>query len=277
MVFRNYVIRNNIDLILSKGPHYMYTKTKPLCVANWKMNLSFEKTYEFCITHADLFKDLALKQEVTLVLCPSPESLASVSTIFKDSPIKVGAQNCSQFQTGPYTGEVSAQSLAQLRCSYGIVGHSERRRLCNETNKEVALKAKNLLAESIIPIICIGELYKTDSIQEVFDFLEVQLEPVFQITALYDTQPIVIAYEPVWSIGTGTIPSEDHLIKIFSWLHKICVNQSKTAHCSLLYGGSVNEKNINTLRKIDYLDGFLIGNASLDFQNFEKIVSLISV
>jgi triosephosphate isomerase (TIM) len=256
----------------------MHTKIKPLCVANWKMNLSFDKTYEFCTTYADRFKTLSSHHDIQLVLCPSPESLALTAHIFKDSTVKIGAQNCSHFQAGPYTGEISAQSLAQIGCKYSIIGHSERRIFFHETNETIALKTKNLLNASVIPIVCIGEPQPTESMQEIFDYLLSQLDPIFHAIASLESQLIIIAYEPVWSIGTGVIPSIDHLTKIFKWLHNLCTQQTTpSGSYSFLYGGSIHAQNINCFKHIAHLDGFLVGNASLDFQNFEKIVSLISV
>ncbi len=253
----------------------MYSKTK-ICIANWKMNLSFEKTREFCTNYAAPLKTLAL-QNITLVVCPSPESLALTAGFFKESAVKVGAQNCSSFETGAFTGELSAISLAQIGCSYSIVGHSERRIYFHETNHDVALKVKNLLNVSITPIVCIGEPHRCNSVDETYAILIKQLEPIFNIIKSFSSYSIIIAYEPVWAIGTGDTPDPEYLKKIFAWLHEVCIKETSSGRCTLTYGGSVHSGTVSVLNAIPHLEGFLVGGASLHFQNFEKIVSLISV
>jgi triosephosphate isomerase len=272
-----YDINNNIHITLSKGPISMYSKTKPFCIANWKMNLTFDKTREWCAMHENELRTLALHNS-TIVLCPSPESLSITADFFKNSAVAIGAQNCSSFESGPYTGEVSALSLAQVGCTYGLVGHSERRTHFHETVHDSALKVKNFLNAAITPILCIGEPQRTDSLQEIVNTLTAQLEPVLQmINNRAEAYSIGIAYEPVWAIGTGAVPSTERLTKIFTWLQETCAKKIPSARHFLIYGGSVNTDTIPQLKNIPHLEGFLIGGASLDFQNFQKIVSLISV
>lgn len=253
----------------------MYTKTKPLIVANWKMNLSFNKTNEYCLTYADQFKQLATRYAITLVLCPSPESLATVATIFKGSPVKIGSQQSSQYINGAFTGELSPLSLAEIGCSYCIVGHSERRKIFHETDATIACIAQTLLHHSITPIVCIGENNATQPMETTYNYLKEQLDPLFvQLSTI--TKPIIIAYEPTWAIGNDRIASPDHIEKVLDWIHSYCSDQRPTSSSTLLYGGSITHQNAQFLKDINYLDGLLIGSASLDFQNFEKIVSLIS-
>ncbi len=258
--------------------HHISTKaamTKEfIYVANWKMNATFRESIDFATTnHDDL---LALAGPSTqIVLCPSFDSITPLAQIFDTTPIAIGAQDCSSRAKGSYTGQVSAQSIHQVGCTHCIIGHSERRLLNHESNEEVAEKLIHLLDFDITPIVCIGELleeYEAGKTQEV---LTMQLAPLFEtLSALPAAQnkSILLAYEPVWSIGTGKVASVEHLHEIFSWLASRIVTASIPARFSLLYGGSVSGDNAQKLKEIDNISGFLIGRASIDFQVFKKIV-----
>ncbi len=206
------------------------------------------------------------------MLCPSYPALFSLNELLADSPIQLGAQNCSPHEEGAYTGQVSARSLKEAGCSYCIVGHSEVRRYLHASDMDVAHAAYNLCSQNIEPIICIGETQEAREAQRTMHIIEAQLEPVLGILK-NTTKPIIIAYEPVWAIGTGTVPELSYLQDIFNKIHALISKTHKGAW-RLIYGGSVSESTIAALSRISHLSGFLIGGASLDFQNFEKIVSL---
>ncbi len=256
------------------------------------------KAINFAKDNFEQFHALAENQEAKLILCPSFESLASIINILKSTRISIGAQNCSQHKEGAYTGEVSAQSLAEIGCQYCIVGHSERRQYFGETNEMVAEKVAQLHEYNIQPIICIGETKQEHEKKQVYDVLTKQLAPVLETVRflqqaspfakatedrqdkgkigapklMFGVKNIIIAYEPVWSIGTGIIPDHTYLEQVFIWLGEQIKKYLPNTHIQLLYGGSVNEQNISNLKQILYINGFLIGGASTDFQKLKKIV-----
>ncbi len=239
-----------------------------LFVANWKMMMPLTKAISFCKDNKNTL--IVLSNSSQLIICPSFPILKLLTTIFENTQVAIGAQNCSRYKEGAYTGEVSSEMLAAMGCLYCIIGHSERRRYFGETNEDVAEKAKQLLACNIQPIICIGETKQEYENQETFRVLTEQLAPICH--TIKKEKSIIIAYEPVWSIGTGIIPSQRYLTMIFSWLFdhmKQVVNNP-----IFLYGGSVMENNVALIKQIPFVSGFLIGSASTDFQMFEKIVLL---
>jgi triosephosphate isomerase len=250
---------------------------KPLLfVANWKMNLFFDQAVEYISTQYDSFCALADKVPAGLVLCPSFDSLYPISQLVKATSIAVGAQDCSAHHKGSFTGQVSAESLQALGIKYCIIGHSERRMNNAESNEDVAKKCRQLFDCGISPVVCVGETKADYDSGRTLSVLEEQLQPV--IVAMKDYAPLdkhlrfCIAYEPVWSIGTGEIASLDHLETVFAWLSQQ-LEWLDTRNIRLLYGGSVNLKALEKLVKITQFHGFLIGGASLRFKEFEKIIN----
>lgn len=248
---------------------------KYLYIANWKMNLSFTQSINFCKNNHDALQQLST-DTADIVLCPSFVALAPIAEIFKNHSIAIGAQDCSDNESGAYTGEVSAVSLTEIGIKYCIVGHSERRMYHHETTEKVVNKIKLLYANNIVPIICIGEAQEDFEHKKTCTILAQQLEPI--LAALSQLQqkksPVIIAYEPVFSIGTGIIPEQEHLTTVFTWIAKLIHTQLPHHTTQLLYGGSVNQNNIATLKKIPPINGFLIGGASTDFEQLKKIVTL---
>jgi len=250
-----------------------------LYIANWKMNSSFEQSLAFCTHNKTALLQLSMRPDTKLVLCPSFPALYSISQLFTNSSLSIGAQNCSEHMQGAYTGQVDALSLAQVGCTYCIIGHSESRAYCGETNEQIGKKITCLREQNIIPIICIGET-KIDYEQgKTFALLEQQLRPIVEAltrktltSEVHTNNYYLIAYEPIWAIGTGNTPSVEYLTKVFSWIREYCVQHLPAKPIQLLYGGSVDENDAATLKKISGIDGFLIGSASLDFQKLQKIV-----
>jgi len=239
-------------------------------IANWKMMMPSTKAINFCKDNRSALVDLGLSSH--LVICPSFPVLEPLIKIFEKTKVDIGAQNCSRYKDGAYTGEVSSQTLAEIGCHYCIVGHSERRRYFGETNEDIAQKVKQLIACNIEPIICIGETKQEYDNQETFRVLTEQLVPVCRV--INQSRPVIVAYEPVWAIGTGVIPDKDYLITIFSWLVDYMQQQGMSSNIRFLYGGSVNEHNVVLIKKISFVSGFLVGGASTDFQMLQKIVLL---
>lgn len=242
---------------------------KKLFVANWKMNKSLTASLDFCTIHKTSLEKLTNHAEV--VLCPSFPALFSMFQMIKNTKIRLGAQTCSSHEKGPYTGQVNAQSLKEVGCHYCIIGHSEQRRDAHLTNEDIAKQATRLLDVGIEPIICIGESKETFMNHTTKAVLEHQLHPVLKAIQSFN-QPVTIAYEPIWAIGTGIIPEDAYIQDIFIWLTHI-LQEKLQSTWRLLYGGSVNPDTIMSFKTVTHLDGFLIGDASLNFQKFEKIVS----
>lgn len=238
-----------------------------LYVANWKMQLSYAKSIDFARNNKNSF--LEFSKTNTIVLCPSFDALASITQLFKNTAIKIGAQNCAPYPLGPYTGEVAAESLHELGCTYCIVGHSERRTYFHETDSLIGQKTKLLLENNIMPIVCIGETKEQHEKKETHTVLRTQLEALSHVNKT--DKKIIIAYEPIWAIGTGIAAHPSYIQEIFNWLTQECT-RSLGADYQLLYGGSVNEANAKEIKNISGINGFLIGNASLDFQKFQNIV-----
>jgi triosephosphate isomerase len=244
-------------------------KKKYLFVANWKMQLPVNHAVQLCADNSASLKGMA--DMSTIVVCPSFEALYPVSKVLEDTGAALGAQNCSMYRPGAYTGEVSARSLAELGCTYCIVGHSERRLLSHETNQDTANKIARLIENNITPLICIGETKQEYEDKKTKLVLATQLQ---LLTTIQLPHHCIFAYEPVWAIGTGQIPTQVYLTEVFAWIRQHCATQLPGVARTLLYGGSVTDQNIKNLTQIKDIDGFLIGGASLDFQKFQNIVSL---
>ncbi len=241
-------------------------------VANWKMNLSFNHSIAFCIQNKDALQQIT--SHANIILCPSFDALATMSNVLENTNIMIGAQNCSEYATGAYTGEVSAISLAEIGVTHCIVGHSERRTYYNETTEQIIKKIYLLYATNIIPIICIGETHQDFINNKTFNILTEQLFPIINAIKQQTEKikKIMFAYEPVWSIGTGIIPEQQQLNALFAWLSDFVHTQLPDYDIQLLYGGSVNKNNISSLKKTPHINGFLIGGASTQFEQFKNII-----
>lgn len=249
---------------------------KPCMIAaNWKMNFTADEARQFISHYQSDFSSLC-HDMISLVLFPSFEALRDAKKSFPDNRIKIGAQDCSAFPKGSFTGQVSAESLREIGCSHVIIGHSERRTYAHENNSEIRKKIEQALQHNLTPILCIGENIQEYENGITKTILETQLEILKSIDQrMYASNGIIIAYEPVWSIGTGNIPSLDHLNHVFSWITSFV--KPAMPFFRFLYGGSVNEHTIKILHTLDSLDGFLIGKASMDFQVLKKIVDCITL
>jgi len=246
-----------------------------LFVANWKMEMSINQSIDYCQDNLEGFVDLCQSFGQKIVLCPTFPALGFIMVIIEGSPVVLGAQNCSEFISGPYTGQVAASSLAQLGCKYCIIGHSEQRRYCGETDEIVARKARMLFNAGIVPIVCVGESDDGCNIGTTTALIEQQLKCLKNHLTDVDPleNPLIIAYEPVWAIGTGKVPSQEYLTGVYDNLDRLCKNMFPyPMSYQFLYGGSVNEDSIEQLKQIEMIAGFLIGSASLDFQKFKNLV-----
>ena len=242
-------------------------KRKKIVAGNWKMNMTMDESIKLI---AEL--EQISENNIEIKIAPAYTNLYKSISLLMSSQIEVIAQNLHQEKNGAYTGEISAEMLADNKIVHSIVGHSERRTLLAETNEKINIKIKQLLSHNITPILCIGENLEqrdTNTFKQVIDF---QLETAFKNIKIYD-QTIIIAYEPIWSIGTGVIPEISQINEAHEFiktkmkqLYPKNVNQFKIA-----YGGSVNLKNYNAILSSVAVDGVLVGGASLDSRSFYEI------
>ena len=197
------------------------------------------------------------------MICPTAPALVGISQILKDSGIAIGAQTCSEFEKGAYTGQIAAKTIAQTGCSYIIVGHSEER-TAGISNEQIAQKALRALEAGVIPVICIGESKEAHDSGNTEHVLRAQLAVIKEAI---QTAPAYIAYEPVWAIGSGKIPETKELTTTIAFIKK------EMPGCAIMYGGSVTPNNTKELLAIEHVCGLLVGDASLDFKEFQKIIS----
>lgn len=220
-----------------------------IIIGNWKMN----GTNEFAVKFINEINKIETKNCV--VICP-PTGLIP---IFKDFRYQVGAQNCFYKNNGAFTGETSPALLKDLGCSYVLIGHSERRNIFGEKDELLYKKWESAIANNLKPVVCIGERAEEKSRWK--EVLKKQLD-------LYlgkDISTTIFAYEPVWSIGTGIIPSVDEIFEVYTFIKSVINNPQ------ILYGGSVNSKNYQQI--LQYTDGLLIGGASLKIEEFSVIMN----
>lgn len=189
----------------------------------------------------------------TLILCASPLNIANYNL----TNCYWGSQNVSKDTTGAHTGEVAASQLKSYGVKYCIVGHSERRTDQKETNEEIALKIKNLYEQGITPILCVGETKEERELGKVNSIIEEEISIATKNLTSEEKDNLIVAYEPIWSIGTGLIPTNEQIEEVFELIKELLPTTK------VLYGGSANEKNIDELKQCSLIDGYLLGGLSL--------------
>ena len=234
------------------------------------MNINIEESIKYLKDFSGYYQKENNKE---VVFCPTYTSLAG-SVNKRLDLVKYGAQNVNSHKSGAHTGEISISMLKELFCEYCIVGHSERRSLYSDNNYDINLKLKLLLENSIIPILCVGETEKERQSGNSCNIVTEQLSACLEGMTLSDENKILIAYEPVWAIGSGN----NATISDVSSMNETIVNHMntlgyKTDQFYILYGGSVNINNILDLKSAKYLNGFLIGGASLNPLDFWNIIN----
>lgn len=244
-----------------------------IVAGNWKSNETFNQA-------DDLINDIAEglrafdSTDVDVIVCPPFPYLELVQDAAEDVEFFVGAQNVSKFDNGAYTGEVSAQMLQSMNVDYCIVGHSERRKYFFETNQDVAEKVNKLLALDITPIVCVGESLEDREAGKHFDVIKEQVsQGLFHLSA-EAMEKVIIAYEPVWAIGTGKTATKEQAQEMHAFIRKMLAEKysdDTAQEISILYGGSCNAKNAKDLFAQQDVDGGLIGGASLKAADFIEI------
>ena len=239
------------------------------CVANWKMNFNSSNTKSFLENWEK--KDLNNK-EVKTIFCPSFTELNTTAELLQNSDSELGAQNVYYLSNGAYTGEISCRMLKDLGCNWVIIGHSERRAIFGETDEMVCHKLNKLTSENMYPIVCIGETKDERENGKTEEVLSRQLLVAFENQKGKNIEHTVIAYEPVWAIGTGITATIDMISEAHQCIRNIFnTNGFNGNEISILYGGSVTNENAAELSNITDVDGFLVGGASLDVEKFYAI------
>ncbi len=249
---------------------------KKLYIAgNWKMNKNEQETAEY-FTQLLLVQD-QVQDSIEQIICPPFLYLHSSKKLTQISKIIIGAQNVSDRENGAFTGEISAQMLKDMGITHCIIGHSERRQYFHESNELIGKKYIILKKYGIIPIICIGETLEQRESGHTNNVLREQLEGIFRDKVIQEDEQLLIAYEPVWAIGTGKTATPDMAQEVHSLIRNwliINYNHSTAERIPLLYGGSVKPDNIQELMNQDDIDGALIGGASLEITSYIKMIEL---
>lgn len=244
-----------------------------IVIANWKMKLGvFESIQLVKKLKLAFLKKLWQEQ---IIICPDFLSLPSSRQALLRSKLKLGAQNCFWQENGSYTGEVSVKNLSSLGVEYVILGHSERRRYFKETSLQVASKARLALLNNITPIICLGESRSEYKNNKTLFILKKQLKASLDGIKLTAKQRLVIAYEPVWAIGSGESLEANKIANILKFLQeelkKITSFKKAISRISFIYGGSVNPDNAKVMANFKDIQGLLVGSESLQVKSFTKI------
>mgnify|MGYP001245120501 CR=1 FL=1 len=241
---------------------------KPLIAGNWKMNTT--KTEANTISKS-IVENNKNDSAVELVIIPPFTYLETVYKNINQTAIKLGAQNVNQNTNGAYTGEISITMLNDMNCDYVVIGHSERRQYFNESNEETNQKVLLALNHNITPILCVGESLEERETNKTLSIIENQLKVGLKHIEI--NSEIVIAYEPIWAIGTGKVATPEQAQEVHTYIRQFLANldQSFAEKTRILYGGSVKPENISNLITKNDIDGALVGGASLDATSFLDI------
>ena len=249
---------------------------KKIIAGNWKMNATKDEAVAIINGLIANYSDYALSEnKVVVIASPFPYIHYCASMFAKFPNLVAAAQNCSEFEKGAYTGEVSAEIIASLYVEYVIIGHSERRQYFKETDEQLLLKINQAQNHNLIPIFCVGETLETRDNNKHFEFVKEQLEnAIFKVNE-NDIINCVIAYEPIWAIGTGVTASPAQAQEMHAFIREQVsakFNGETAKEMSILYGGSVNAANAAELFTCADIDGALVGGASLKVDDFSTII-----
>ena len=246
---------------------------KPLIAGNWKMYKTGPEAVETATRLAGLCSGIG---DVEVMVAPTHLSLPLVSEALKGSLIKTGAQNLYHEDQGAFTGEVSAPMIREAGAEYVIIGHSERRQYFGETDQSAAKKVKAAVENGLKPILCIGETENERDQGRTFFILDKQVSDGLKASGPEDLEDLVLAYEPVWAIGTGKTASTEQVEEVHRHLRskmETLFSKELTQRIRILYGGSVKPENASELMGIEDVDGALVGGASLNPDTFIKIIN----
>ena len=248
---------------------------KPFICGNWKMNKTVSEAGSLVSSLKEKVKDI---KKVEIGVCPPAVDLSGVQDIIVNSNIILGAQTFHFKESGAYTGEVSGPMLKEIGTEYVIVGHSERREYFGVTDQLVNNKVKAAFKYDLKPIICVGETLEERQNGEIEDKVNLQVKAALTGLTSEQVKDVVIAYEPIWAIGTGESATPEEAEKVVTYIRKVIEQEFGKAADSvrIQYGGSVKPHNIEEFMNVEDIDGALVGGASLEAESFAQIVSKTS-
>lgn len=247
----------------------MAFSNKKIIAGNWKMNGLKQDSWQLTNDLLNKFETPDCNLGFEMIVCPPATLLSEITAMVEGSPIKTGAQNCYDKLSGAYTGEISPMMVKDVGAKFVILGHSERRSYFCETNEIVARKAQAVLEQSLTPIICLGESLEQKEAGIAGDVIEEQFLNSVPENATVDN--IIIAYEPVWAIGTGKVATLQDIIDIHSKIREVSEKKLGSKDITILYGGSVKPSNAEEVFSTDEVNGVLVGGASLKADDFWNI------
>ncbi len=244
---------------------------KNIVAGNWKMNTTVSEGVE--LAKAVVAAAEEVPADVKLVIAPPFTHLAPVAEVVKGTVVGLSSQNCADKVSGAYTGEVSVDMLESVGCEYVVLGHSERREYYGETDAKLVEKVKLAIAKGLIPIFCIGERLEERQAEKHFEVVTDQVKNVLYTLSAEEMAKVVIAYEPVWAIGTGLTASAEQAQEIHACIRKVLADKFEglAEEITILYGGSCNPTNAKELFACPDIDGGLIGGAALKAESFAAI------
>lgn len=249
-----------------------------LMAGNWKMNLTPSESGKFASELAKSIKDL--DKDVDVMIAPNFASLSAVRDAIKGSVIKLGAQNMNENEKGAFTGEISADMLLDLGVEFVLLGHSERRHIYKESNELINKKVKVALAKGLKPVLCIGELLEEREAGKTNEVNKTQLVEGLKGVSAADMAKVVIAYEPVWAIGTGKVATPEIAEETQANCRKVIeglYGKEIADNVTIQYGGSVTDTSVDGLMSMANIDGALVGGASLKVDSFTRIAKFNKV
>ena len=241
-------------------------------IANWKLNGSIEFNGQWA---EDFFKNFSNLNPKIIGIAPASLYIDHIRKVIGDCGIEIGVQNICEEESGARTGEISASMIKDLGCKFSLIGHSERRIFFQESNKTISKKLNQANNNSVLPILCIGESAEENERNDTYDVLKFQLDEALK--GLFELSSLIIAYEPVWAIGSGKIPNPEEINSVHKMIKDVVQSRfPKIDLKSVLYGGSVNSKNASSLFAQEHIDGALVGGASLDGKEFAQIANVFN-
>ncbi|SHJ83945.1 triose-phosphate isomerase [Tepidibacter formicigenes] len=244
----------------------------PIIAGNWKMHKTIKEAVEF----VNEVKDKIANTDVEAVICAPFTLLKDLKEVTKGTNIKVGAQNMHFEEKGAFTGEISPLMLKEIEVDYVVIGHSERRQYFNETDETVNKKVLKALEYDIKPIVCVGETLEERETQKTKDVVKVQVEKALENVDKERVKDIVIAYEPIWAIGTGKTASSKDANDVIAYIREVVGNifgSEVSEEVRIQYGGSVKPANVEEIMNEEDIDGALVGGASLNPSDYVELVN----
>ena len=249
---------------------------KNLVAGNWKMNMTLQDGLALVSEITNMVQDEVTGSDVQVVVCPPFPFLSAIGKLLPEGGrIHLGAQNCHQKESGAFTGEVSAKMLQSVGAEYVILGHSERRQYFREDNELLSQKLKAALAAGLKPIFCVGESLETREADDTFSFISQQLKEGLFHLSNEEFDQVVVAYEPIWAIGTGKTATSAQAQEVHAFIREQIAgayDAEAALNTTILYGGSANAQNARELFSQPDVDGGLIGGASLKSRDFTDII-----